>query len=56
MRFVTAYLMDGRGQPTEGRRKATPEPVVLDDLHDAVESEPVLDAVWTEDDDSDVTP
>ena len=48
MRRVTAYLMDGRGQPTDGRRSVTPGPVVPDDLHDAVEVEPVLDAEWTE--------
>jgi RNA polymerase sigma-32 factor len=45
--------MDGRGQPTEGRRSTTP--AVLPGLHDAVEEEPVLDAEWTEDD-GDVTP
>ncbi len=45
MRIFTAYLMDGRGQPADGRRSTKPsEPVVLDDQHDAVESEPVLDA------------
>jgi RNA polymerase sigma-32 factor len=46
MRVVRAYLMDGRGQPADGRRRATPAQVV--DLHDAVEDEPV-DAEWTED-------
>ncbi len=50
MRTFRAYLMDGRGQPTAGRRSATPAPVVVDDLHDAVEAEPVLDAEWSEDD------
>jgi RNA polymerase sigma-32 factor len=55
MRSLTAYLMDGRGQPTDGRRSATP--AVLEDQPDAVEVEPVLDAEWTEvDDDGDVTP
>jgi RNA polymerase sigma-32 factor len=51
MRIFTAYLMDGRGQPADGRRSTKPpEPVVIDDLHDAVESdaEPVLDAEWSE--------
>ncbi|HXU71255.1 MAG TPA: RNA polymerase factor sigma-32 [Polyangia bacterium] len=53
MRIVTAYLMDGRGQSADGRRSTKPpEPVVLDDRHDAVETdaeaEPVLDAEWTE--------
>ena len=37
--------MAGRGQPADGRRRATPAQVV--DLHDAVEDEPV-DAEWTE--------
>jgi RNA polymerase sigma-32 factor len=52
MRVVTAYLMDGRGQSADGRRKATPLPIVSDDGHDAVEApvEPVLDAAWSEDD------
>ena len=53
MRVNTAYLMDGRGQPADGRRSTKPpEPVVLDDQHDAVESnaeaEPALDAEWSE--------
>jgi RNA polymerase sigma-32 factor len=53
MRIVTAYLMDGRGQSADGRRSTKPsQPVVLDDRHDAVETdaeaEPVLDAEWTE--------
>jgi RNA polymerase sigma-32 factor len=46
--------MDGRGQPADGRRKATPARVVLDDLHDAVEVEPALDAQWSEDDEETV--
>src|SRR6478609_1565666 len=46
MRVARAYLMDGRGQPADGRRRATPAQVV--DLHDAVEDEPV-DAEWSED-------
>ena len=37
MRVSTAYLMDGRGQSADGRRKATPLPIVLDDAHDAVD-------------------
>jgi RNA polymerase sigma-32 factor len=41
--------MDGRGQAADGRRKATPAPVVYDDdQHDAVQ-EPVFDAEWSED-------
>jgi len=43
MRVCTAYLMEGRGQAADGRRKATPAPVAYDDRHDAVE-----DAEWTE--------
>jgi RNA polymerase sigma-32 factor len=56
MRINTAYLMDGRGQPADGRRSTTPPQVHFDaDLHDdAVEAEPVEDAVWTEDDDEGV--
>ena len=46
MRVARAYLMDGRGQPADGRRRATPAQVV--DLHDAVEDKPV-DAEWSED-------
>ncbi len=57
MRILTAYLMDGRGQPADGRRSTTArsrrskaareveQPVALHD--DAVE-EPVLDAEWSE--------
>ncbi len=52
MRTLTAYLMDGRGQPADGRRKATPMPVTPEaDGHDAVELDAV-DAEWTEDDDA----
>ncbi len=50
MRMMTGYLMDGRGQAADGRRKATPA-VVLDDAPDAVEDTPALDADWSEDDD-----
>src|SRR5438445_7534983 len=58
MRVITAYLMDGRGQSADGRRKATPLPIVLDDAHDAVEEsvepvlEPVLDAAGSEDEEA----
>ncbi|HWE28351.1 MAG TPA: RNA polymerase factor sigma-32 [Polyangia bacterium] len=46
MYFHTAYLMDGRGQPADGRRST---------VHDTVE--PVLDAEWTEaDDDGEAEP
>ena len=49
MQFFTAYLMDGRGQPADGRRSTTPVPVALhDDLHDDAVEEPVLDAEWSE--------
>ena len=50
MRFFTAYLMDGRGQPVDGRRSTTPVPVALhdDDLRDDAVEEPVLDAEWSE--------
>jgi RNA polymerase sigma-32 factor len=49
MRVFTAYLMDGRGQPADGRRSTTPVPVALhDDLHDDAVEEPVLDAEWSE--------
>jgi RNA polymerase sigma-32 factor len=47
MRIITAYLLDGRGQASEGRRTTTPSPVVtLDGLHDA--DDEALDAEWTE--------
>jgi RNA polymerase sigma-32 factor len=52
MKRITAYLMDGRGQAADGRRKATPA-LVYDDAPDAVEPEPfadALDAEWSEDD------
>ena len=51
MRMMTAYLMDGRGQAADGRRKATraASPV---ELHDAVESEPLAlddaEADWSD--------
>lgn len=47
--MMTGYLMDGRGQAADGRRRATPA-VVLDDSPDAVEDTPALDADWSEDD------
>ncbi|MDB4967471.1 MAG: putative polymerase, sigma 70 family subunit [Myxococcales bacterium] len=58
MRVVTAYLMDGRGQSADGRRKATPLPIVSDDQHDAVEGpvEPALDTDWVEGDDTAAEP
>ncbi len=50
MRVFTAYLMDGRGQPADGRRSTTPRPVALhdDDLHDDAVEEPAVDAEWSE--------
>jgi RNA polymerase sigma-32 factor len=51
MRIMTAYLMEGRGQAADGRRKATAA-LVLDDAPDAVETpyaEEALDAEWSED-------
>ena len=49
MRVLTAYLMDGRGQPADGRRSTPPRPVAVHGgrRDDAVE-EPVLDAEWSE--------
>src|SRR5437899_642118 len=53
---VTAYLMDGRGQAADGRRKATTA-LVVDEQPDAVEAEPhALDAEWSEDDDGEAAP
>jgi len=52
MNMNTAYLMDGRGQAADGRRKAT-TPALVYDAPEAVESEPfadALDAEWNEDD------
>jgi RNA polymerase sigma-32 factor len=50
MRIITAYLLDGRGQASEGRRTTTPSPVVaVDGLHDA--GDDALDAEWTEEED-----
>jgi RNA polymerase sigma-32 factor len=48
-------MMDGRGQPADGRRTTTP-PQVFDDLHDAVDVEPVIEAEWTEGDDEAANP
>jgi RNA polymerase sigma-32 factor len=54
MRIITAYLLDGRGQASEGRRTTTPSPVVAPIYgdggpHDA--DDDALDAEWTEDGD-----
>ena len=42
MRFLTAYLMDGRGQPADGRRSTPPV-----HAHDAADEEPI-DVEWSE--------
>src|SRR5579863_5188864 len=52
MRIFTAYLLDGRGQASSGRRTTTPSPAVMldDDRHDAdVGADDAIDAEWTED-------
>ena len=46
MRSLTSYLMDGRGQPADGRRSTTPVQAI--DLHDDAVEEHVTDAEWTE--------
>src|SRR5579864_6710567 len=45
MLMMRAYLLDGRGQAADGRRRAA-EPIVLDDLADADPA--ALDVDWTE--------
>ena len=56
MRMLTAYMMDGRGQAVDGRRRrATPASVAYDKRHEAATGaeaapiEPALDADWSED-------
>jgi RNA polymerase sigma-32 factor len=48
---MTAYLMDGRGQAADGRRRAATPALVYDDSPDAVEAVPddePLDVEWSE--------